>query len=224
MTGGGLGQVHLRGLHPTSLHLSPLSPADAPDRVLLKLQPTWVTVGRTFTIECTVPAVSPLEKLTLTLLRGKEPLHIQTFGKATTVPQEAVATHNVTAHREDGHHNFSCQAELDLRSLGGTVLRKVSEPQVLKIYGEGEPPGQREGGGRHSLLTLSPLSASSGARHPGPHTKSSGLPLLLPVPRSLSKSPAWTWMSCWPFMSCVTLTTSAFSLWPWLLSTMRSLT
>ncbi|XP_023585121.1 intercellular adhesion molecule 2 isoform X4 [Trichechus manatus latirostris] len=105
-----------------------------PKQVILKLQPTSVTIGNPFTIECSVPGVAPLESLTLTLLRGRETLYNQTFEGATVVPQEAVATLNVTAHREDGHHNFSCQAELDLRSRGGGIVRSISEPQVLEVY------------------------------------------------------------------------------------------
>nr|XP_017526118.2 intercellular adhesion molecule 2 [Manis javanica] len=104
-----------------------------PKQVLLKLQPTWVAVGRPFTIECRVPDVIPLENLTITLLRGNETLHIKTFGRMHD-SQEARATHSITAHREDSHHNFSCQAELDLRSLGGEVVRCISEPQALMVY------------------------------------------------------------------------------------------
>uniref|UniRef100_A0A2K5L5Z6 Intercellular adhesion molecule 2 n=1 Tax=Cercocebus atys TaxID=9531 RepID=A0A2K5L5Z6_CERAT len=53
-----------------------------PRQVFLTLQPTWVAVGKSFTIECRVPAVEPLDSLTLSLLRGSETLHSQTFGKA----------------------------------------------------------------------------------------------------------------------------------------------
>ncbi|KAG8505153.1 Intercellular adhesion molecule 2 [Galemys pyrenaicus] len=105
-----------------------------PKQVKLKLQPTWVVVGRPFSLECKVLAVVPLEKLTLTLLRGTETLHNQTFRNATVNPQEIVVTHNFTAHQEDNHRNFSCRAELDLRALGGELLHSVSAPQVLKVY------------------------------------------------------------------------------------------
>lgn len=188
----------------------------------LKLQPTWVTVGRNFTVECRVPAVSPLEKLTLTLLRGKEPLHVQTFGKATAVPQEAVATHNITAHREDGHHNFSCQAELDLRDLGGSVLRKVSEPQGLEIHGEGEPPGQREGGGWHSLWTVAHSLAAQGLGTQGPALNPQGSFCCSLYPEA-SPSPQLGPAELLVIGELCDLDhVSLLSLWPWLLSTMRS--
>lgn len=112
--------------------------------MLLKLKPTRVAVGGSFTIECWVPNVAPLESLTLTLLRGKEAMHNKTFRTMALAPQEATVTHNATAHKEDGRHNFSCRADLDLRSLGGDIIHGVSEPQTLKVYGEGESP---EGGG-----------------------------------------------------------------------------
>ncbi|ELW67495.1 intercellular adhesion molecule 2 isoform X2 [Tupaia chinensis] len=105
-----------------------------PKEVTLKLQPTWVTVGRLFTIECRVPAVKPLENLTLTLFHGKEILHHQTFAGGTLDPQEATATLNITAPSGDKHHNFSCQAELDLRSHGGGIIRRVSETKMLEVY------------------------------------------------------------------------------------------
>ncbi|XP_008269927.1 intercellular adhesion molecule 2 isoform X1 [Oryctolagus cuniculus] len=105
-----------------------------PEQVVLKLQPTWVAVGNSFTIECRVPAVEPLESLTLILLHGNKTLHNQTFEGRAAVPQEATATLSSTAHLEDRKHNFSCLAQLDLRSRGGGVFHWVSEPQMLEIY------------------------------------------------------------------------------------------
>ncbi|XP_017738357.1 PREDICTED: intercellular adhesion molecule 2 isoform X5 [Rhinopithecus bieti] len=108
--------------------------SEPPKQVFLTLQPTWVAVGKSFTIECRVPAVEPLDRLTLFLLRGNETLHSQTFGKAAPALQEATATFSSTAHREDGHHNFSCLAELNLTSRGGDVFQKHSAPKMLEIY------------------------------------------------------------------------------------------
>lgn len=137
-------------------NLPTFSPADPPEQVLLKLQPTWVTVGKVFTMECSVPAVAPLENLTLTLLRGQETLHMQSFEGATAAPQEATITHNSTAHKEDGRHNFSCRAELDLRSRGGGFIQITSEPQLLQIHGEEEAPRLPGEGGKDRAFTLGP--------------------------------------------------------------------
>ncbi|XP_045038280.2 intercellular adhesion molecule 2 isoform X2 [Desmodus rotundus] len=116
-----------------------------PKEVLMTVQPTWVIVGDSFTIECRVPAVAPLEKLTLTLLHGNESLHRQTFEGATAALQEAMTTYNRTAHREDGRYNFSCQAELDLLSRGGNIIRMTSKSQGLEIYVAPEAKRQLRG-------------------------------------------------------------------------------
>ncbi|XP_042112104.1 intercellular adhesion molecule 2-like isoform X1 [Ovis aries] len=109
-----------------------------PKQVLLTLWPTSVAAGTLFTIECRVPAVAPLEGLTVTLLRGTEILYIQTFVGTAPSPQDAVVSHNTTAHREDGHHNFLCEAQMDLRSRGGGLVHRVSDPQRLEVK-EPEP-------------------------------------------------------------------------------------
>uniref|UniRef100_G1L825 Intercellular adhesion molecule 2 n=1 Tax=Ailuropoda melanoleuca TaxID=9646 RepID=G1L825_AILME len=121
-----------------SLNVSVFYP---PEQVLLKLQPAWVAAGGSFTAECHVPAVRPLESLTLTLLHGKEALCNKTFTGEKNGTRGATVTHNSTAHREDSRHNFSCHAHLDLRSRGGSILRSVSEPQMLKVY-EPRPDNQ----------------------------------------------------------------------------------
>ncbi|XP_029402096.1 intercellular adhesion molecule 2 isoform X2 [Mus pahari] len=116
--------------HSESLNISVYQP---PAQVTLKLQPPRVIVGETFTVECKVSPVKPLEWLTLSLLRGRETLKSQTFGGAETDPQEATATFNSTALKKDGL-NFSCQAELDLRPHGGYIIRSISEYQILEVY------------------------------------------------------------------------------------------
>ncbi|XP_061248354.1 intercellular adhesion molecule 2-like [Bos javanicus] len=88
-----------------------------------------------------VPAVAPLEGLTVTLLRGTEILYNQTFVGTARFPQDAVVTHHTTAHREDGHHNFSCKAQMDLRSCGGGLIHRFSDPQRLEVK-EPEPNNQ----------------------------------------------------------------------------------
>lgn len=154
----------------------------------MTVQPTWVIVGDSFTIECRVPAVAPLEKLTLTLLHGNESLHRQTFEGATAALQEAMTTYNRTAHREDGRYNFSCQAELDLLSRGGNIIRMTSKSQGLEIYGEGKPPGQREGMTGHSPLapweikTLAHSLPAQRSRYPRTPHLVLRVPLMLPPP------------------------------------------
>lgn len=81
-------------------------------------------------MECRVPAVAPLEKLTLTLLHGNKPLHQKTFEGATADPKEAIITYNITIQRKGGDYNLSCRAELDLGSPDKSIIRKVSESQI----------------------------------------------------------------------------------------------
>ncbi|XP_049715453.1 intercellular adhesion molecule 2-like isoform X1 [Elephas maximus indicus] len=161
-----------------------------PKQVMLKLRPTRVAMGQSFIIECKVPTVAPLRSLTLTLLRGNEMLHNQTFEQATAAPEEAVAIRNVTAHWEDGHHNFLCRAELDLRSLGGGIISSVSEPQALEVYGEWEPRGLER------ATTPSPLGENPcpalcwlGRQKPASPHLTPELSLPLPVPRSSLPTP-----------------------------------
>ncbi|KAM9748287.1 intercellular adhesion molecule 2-like [Dama dama] len=104
-----------------------------PKQVLLTLSPTSVAVGTLFTIECRVSAVAPLEGLTVTLLHGTDILWNQTFVGTALSPQDAVVTHNSTAPREDGLYNSSCEALMDLRSRGGGLVHRVSDPQRLEV-------------------------------------------------------------------------------------------
>ncbi|KAL1779452.1 intercellular adhesion molecule 2 isoform X1 [Sigmodon hispidus] len=101
-----------------------------PAQVTLMLQPPRVIVGENFTIKCNTSAVKPLESLTLTLLRGREILHNQTFGGAE---HEATVTFNSTALTKEGL-NFSCRAELDLRPHGGHITRTMSKFQTLEVF------------------------------------------------------------------------------------------
>ncbi|XP_060250925.1 intercellular adhesion molecule 5-like isoform X2 [Ovis aries] len=126
-----------------------------PKQVLLTLWPTSVAAGTLFTIECRVPAVAPLEGLTVTLLRGTEILYNHTFVGTAPSLHDALVSHNTTAHGEDGHHNFLCEAQMDLRSHGGGVVHRVSDPQRLEVKGEAEPTDQ-EG--------VPPLSALRGRK------------------------------------------------------------
>ena len=159
--GWGLPELHTRP-DRTSLRLA----ADPPKQVLLTLSPTSVAAGTLFTIECRVPAVAPLECLIVTLLCGTDILCNQTFVGTTLSPQDAVVTHNSTAHREDGLYNFSCEAQMDLLSWGGGFVYRVSDPQRLEVKGEGEPTDQEGGTFTFSPSgeenAFAPLSAHSG--------------------------------------------------------------
>ncbi|KAM7334480.1 hypothetical protein ACRRTK_007800 [Alexandromys fortis] len=100
-----------------------------PAKVTLKLQPSQVFVGETFTIECTAEAVKPLESLTLSLLHEGQTLQNQTFAGTES---KAIAIFNRTALTKDSL-NLSCQAVLDLRPHGGHIISNISEFQILVV-------------------------------------------------------------------------------------------
>lgn len=100
-----------------------------PAKVTLKLPPSRVLVGETFTIECTAEAVKPLESLTLSLLHEGETLQNQTF-EGTEI--NATAIFNMTALTKDSL-NLSCQAVLDLRPHGGHIISNISKSQILEV-------------------------------------------------------------------------------------------
>ncbi|XP_074199580.1 intercellular adhesion molecule 2 isoform X4 [Camelus bactrianus] len=173
-----------------------------PKQVLLKLQPTRVAVGSPFTIECRVPSVAPLEGLTVTLLRGSEVLHSQTFEGTALSPQEAMVTYSAEAQLEDSSHNFSCQAKMDLRTRGVKVVDSVSDSQALEVFGEGEPPEEVEGDSSRfspseEEKAIALLSAGSGGGSHGPalvpRLPSSAVSSLelSPSSQSLCKTTGW---------------------------------
>lgn len=136
-----LARLSLQGHSSILSGLPPLSPTEPPAKVTLKLQPSQVFVGETFTIECTAEAVKPLESLTLSLLHEGETLQNQTFEGTES---NAIAIFNRTALTKDSL-NLSCQAVLDLQPHGGHIISKESDSQILKVIGKEMlgPEGQR---------------------------------------------------------------------------------
>lgn len=136
-----LARLSLQGHSSILSGLPPLSPTEPPAKVTLKLPPSRVLVGETFTIECTAEAVKPLESLTLSLLHEGETLQNQTF-EGTEI--NATAIFNMTALTKDSL-NLSCQAVLDLRPHGGHIISNISKSQILEVISKEMlgPEGQR---------------------------------------------------------------------------------
>ncbi|XP_057569873.1 intercellular adhesion molecule 5-like [Hippopotamus amphibius kiboko] len=105
-----------------------------PEQVIVELQPAWVAVDEAFTVTCHVPSVTPLENLTLTLLQDNQELHRKNFKSLSMASQRAEVTISAKAEREDDRCNFSCRAELDLRSHGGGLFHSNSAIKVLRIF------------------------------------------------------------------------------------------
>ncbi|KAK1331230.1 LOW QUALITY PROTEIN: hypothetical protein QTO34_009181 [Cnephaeus nilssonii] len=105
-----------------------------PEQVILELLPAWVALDEVFTVKCHVLRVAPLENLTLTLLQGNHELHRKTFMSLAVASQRAEVTIIAKAQREDHRCNFSCHAELDLRSHGGGLFHSSSASKLLQTF------------------------------------------------------------------------------------------
>nr|XP_012602961.1 intercellular adhesion molecule 5 [Microcebus murinus]XP_012602962.1 intercellular adhesion molecule 5 [Microcebus murinus] len=113
---------------------------EPPKEVILELQPAWVAVDEAFTVTCHVPSVAPLENLTLTLLQGNQELYRKNFVSLAVTSQRAEVTISVRAQRENDGGNFSCRAELDLSSQGGSLFQGSSLIKVLRIFEFSDSP------------------------------------------------------------------------------------
>uniref|UniRef100_A0A8C4LSJ4 Intercellular adhesion molecule 3 n=1 Tax=Equus asinus TaxID=9793 RepID=A0A8C4LSJ4_EQUAS len=100
-----------------------------PDLVELEPLPSWQPVGQNLTLSCQVAGGAPQDNLTVVLLRGEEELSRQ-----PAVGEPALVNHMVEARREDHGANFSCRAELDLRSRGLGLFQNSSAPRQLRTY------------------------------------------------------------------------------------------
>ncbi|XP_062827392.1 intercellular adhesion molecule 5 isoform X2 [Anolis carolinensis] len=91
-------------------------------------------VGRVYNLTCRVADVAPLRNLTVTLLKGKEKLHVETF-EDHNAPEarEVVVTHSITAQEKDHHVEVGCHTALDLRPEG-PLFEKASLSKVLEVY------------------------------------------------------------------------------------------
>ncbi|XP_006199562.2 intercellular adhesion molecule 1 [Vicugna pacos] len=105
-----------------------------PEQVIMELQPAWVAVDEAFTVTCHVPSVTPLENLTLILLKDNQELRRKDFRNLAVASQRAEVTISAKAQREDDRCNFSCHAELDLSSHGGGLFHNSSAIRVLRIF------------------------------------------------------------------------------------------
>lgn len=72
----------------------------------------------------------------MTLLRGTQELIRRSFSGESPRARGAVLTATVLARREDHGANFSCRAELDLRSHGLGLFENSSAPRMLRTFGE----------------------------------------------------------------------------------------
>ncbi|XP_004716901.2 intercellular adhesion molecule 1 [Echinops telfairi] len=100
-----------------------------PERVELAPLPAWQPVGDNLTLHCEVAGGAPRAHLSVLLLRGQEEL-----GRQPALGEPARASFTVRARREDHGANFSCRAQLDLRSLGLALFQNSSASRQLRTF------------------------------------------------------------------------------------------
>ncbi|XP_062975371.1 intercellular adhesion molecule 5 [Elgaria multicarinata webbii] len=91
-------------------------------------------LGKVYNLTCQVANVAPIRNLTVTLRKGKEKLHQETFEYHSAPEASDVAvTHTIIAQQEDHEEDVTCHATLDLRPQG-QLLEKASLSKVLKVF------------------------------------------------------------------------------------------
>ncbi|NXE57713.1 ICAM5 protein, partial [Casuarius casuarius] len=111
----------------------------APEQPVLEPVP-WMEEGASHNLTCRVPAVAPVRNLTVTLGRGAETLHAQTFEHdADLSPHQVQVTQGITARRRHHGQNVTCQAELSLEPHGPR-LSSAAAPAALAVYAFPEDP------------------------------------------------------------------------------------
>ncbi|XP_075402968.1 intercellular adhesion molecule 3 [Tenrec ecaudatus] len=102
-----------------------------PERVELAPLPAWQPVGDNLTLRCEVTGGAPRAHLSVLLLRGEQELGRQpTLG----LGEPTRASFTVRARREDHGANFSCRAQLDLRSRGLALFQNSSTSRQLRTF------------------------------------------------------------------------------------------
>uniref|UniRef100_A0A8C3H9X1 Intercellular adhesion molecule N-terminal domain-containing protein n=1 Tax=Chrysemys picta bellii TaxID=8478 RepID=A0A8C3H9X1_CHRPI len=107
----------------------------APERVVLEPLPE-MELGQAYNMTCWVLNVAPVTHLTVTLRRGGETLHTETFQSHTgTGPDNVTVITEITPQRRDHGQEITCHAALDL-TPHGSHFENSSSAVELKVYGE----------------------------------------------------------------------------------------
>ncbi|XP_065431707.1 intercellular adhesion molecule 5-like isoform X2 [Chrysemys picta bellii] len=106
----------------------------APERVVLEPLPE-MELGQAYNVTCWVLNVAPVTHLTVTLRRGGETLHTETFQSHTgTGPDNVTVITEITPQRRDHGQEITCHAALDLTPYG-SHFENSSSAVELKVYG-----------------------------------------------------------------------------------------
>lgn len=107
---------------------------EAPSDVRVDLPPEMV-VGQSYSVICQVLNIAPKRNLSVSIFRGTETLHRESFSHdLTNTSTDVIITHDVTAQRKDQGAEYSCTAVLDLRP-NGRVFNASSLRKSISIVG-----------------------------------------------------------------------------------------
>lgn len=84
--------------------------------------------GRSYTLECAVQKVAPVEHLKVTFYKGQERLAQKNSTRGDKKPVDEIFTHNFNVSAEDDGANYWCDAQLELE---GQLVPPVESPQDL---------------------------------------------------------------------------------------------
>ncbi|TFJ96863.1 Intercellular adhesion molecule 5 [Platysternon megacephalum] len=111
----------------------------APERVVLEPLPE-LELGQAYNLTCRVLNVAPVTHLTVTLRRGGQTLHTETFQSRTgTGPDNITVTHEIIPQRQDHGQEITCHAALDL-TPHGPHFENSSSAVELRVFDLPEEP------------------------------------------------------------------------------------
>ncbi|XP_013917953.1 PREDICTED: intercellular adhesion molecule 3-like [Thamnophis sirtalis] len=104
-----------------------------PEHVMLDPVPI-MEVGKAYNLTCRVANAAPIQLLTVTVYKGTEKLHVETFENHTAPEARDIrVTFPITAQQDNHMEEVTCHVALDLRPRG-QLLEKTSFSEVLKVF------------------------------------------------------------------------------------------
>uniref|UniRef100_A0A8C6YIW1 Ig-like domain-containing protein n=1 Tax=Naja naja TaxID=35670 RepID=A0A8C6YIW1_NAJNA len=104
-----------------------------PEHVVLDPVPLMET-GKVYNLTCRIANAAPIQLLTVTVYKGTEKLHVETFeNHSDPGASDILVTFPITAHQDNHMEEVTCHIALDLRPRG-QLLEKTSFSEVLKVF------------------------------------------------------------------------------------------
>ncbi|KAM6469187.1 intercellular adhesion molecule 5 isoform 1-T3 [Liasis olivaceus] len=104
-----------------------------PEHVVLDPVPI-MEMGKVYNLTCRVASVAPIRLLTVTLYKGTEKLHMETFeNHHAPEASDIMVIFPITAQQDNHMEEVTCHIALDLRHQG-QLFEKTSFSEVLKVF------------------------------------------------------------------------------------------